>query len=1724
MNQTTVMPPLGKSDISAALVTLARSSATRHSITRMLFACVLLQFASAGFGQAAQNEWETYEKRLEKAQTVEMLGSELFGDKVDLQTGGLSFSVTDVDLPGNNALPVRFTRTYRVVNTRQDRRLHALADWAIEIPRIYGTFVQVSGPFSNPAQWTVGNTYSNNRCSIIDAPRQPSDVPGSIPYLTESFWQGNMLDIPGVVSGELLATASGVQKPDASYLWTVDGQTHLKCLPNLQGGTGAGLGEGFEAITPDGTKYKFNRMATRDLVNLQLTNPDTAGTNAFHISNLAEISLYVTEIIDRFGNRVEYTYANAWNEPVKLTDIRGYSSTNPTTPDRHLQIDYNGGLRVWQVRTVPPATAPPTLARIWTYAYVNDASGAPTLSSVLLPDNRSWVIGFSSFSDSPIVPAEKGNTCYLPAAPDNILDEKIGTITHPSGAVGTFKVALELHGRSNVSLNCKNVVIPQGSSQNDPEDDANRYSVSAYSWSLMNKTISSPTMTSQNWSYSYYSEISTFFVGVPSQMPACTLGAVCETPVCLDDQCAGRSRTTVIRPDGEAETHVFGNSWQYDEGKLLYVVHGNLFAESRDEDRYAYYLGNGVGQNFPVKYGTSLRSDREGFSSERHRPMVFRETQRGARYLQVVAFRWSVLTQGLTLAMDALARPLTVKKESFPGEIKFQKYEFTSLPSIWVLGLPTRTLTGFEENKTVESARAEYYPATGNMHRFYAHGMLKQTLAYHPDGSLQAITDGLNQTSQANDWFLGVPREFRFPDGSTQSAEVDGNGWIKSRTDSLGQRWEFYYDAIGDITEIRPPNDPGADPWAITTFSFQQLQSNPPYGLPAGVWRQRMTRGAYQQDTYVDALYRPVLVHETGLTGPSANRFQVKRFDTMNREQFTAYPVPSLSNLANITLGTRRQFDERGRVRVEEVDAGELAAPAINTTLFSYPANRTEITNPRGKITKIHYQSFDEPTEEFPELIEASHGQITVINRDVYGKPLTISRTSGSTTVQRQYVYDSGQRLCKRIEPETGAHVFDYDAADNLLWSAHGMALPDNKCERSLADVPSNQRIQRAYDLRNRLTGISYPGGATAPINYTYRLDGTLRTASRGGSTWTYDYNSLGALRSETLEFENAVRSFAYDYNPSGFLRTTVYPRTPAAPGGEIIGHAPNGLGQPTSVGSYLTTASYYANGALNAASFGNGVQHTRLLNVRQLPRELKYATSSQVLLELRYLFDANDNVQTISDVTPTPNSTQNQSFVYDDLDRLIGATAPQSYGSAVFEYDVFDNLRRHQVGARDWRYRYTDGSNRLNTIETAASQTIAQYSYDFRGNTTSGILGQGPTATTINTNFDRAETVTSIVENGVTTEFTYDAHGHRIKIVTGGVTRYPVYTRDGLLRHEFGDGEIFSYYYLGTQLIARNKDFAFVDRIFRSGFEALGSLVEKLQQMVGAKTISTEYYLSDHLGSNVATVDTAGGVIERSQFEPYGERLGTRERGPGFTGHFDDANGLAYMKARYYGGAVGRFISPDPVGTNTASGANFNRYWYADANPLKYVDPDGRQTRSEEHFANLSEYVGFEMNRQQYKNSTDPVERVRLANWLANEYQYKYGDSKSANKLREEASAWSRPITTMDPLKITAIQKGASEAFTDVDHTRGETITSMKEQLLNDSGYNKKVTPIRIFEQDGVVYTLDHRRLQAHIEAGVPIQTVNATAGEIGNAMRTKNDYDRLPPTGTRIKVRGRK
>ncbi|MGR4876191.1 RHS repeat-associated core domain-containing protein [Pseudoxanthomonas sp. LARHCG66] len=110
----------------------------------------------------------------------------------------------------------------------------------------------------------------------------------------------------------------------------------------------------------------------------------------------------------------------------------------------------------------------------------------------------------------------------------------------------------------------------------------------------------------------------------------------------------------------------------------------------------------------------------------------------------------------------------------------------------------------------------------------------------------------------------------------------------------------------------------------------------------------------------------------------------------------------------------------------------------------------------------------------------------------------------------------------------------------------------------------------------------------------------------------------------------------------------------------------------------------------------------------------------------------------------------------------------------------------------------------------------------------------------------------------------------------------------------------------------------------------------------------TVEYIHTDALGTPIAVTDANKVVIETTEYEPYGAQVaGPVKDGPGYTGHVQDAaTGLTYMQQRYYDPTIGRFLSVDPVTADGSSGGNFNRYWYANNNPYKFTDPDGRFPR----------------------------------------------------------------------------------------------------------------------------------------------------------------------------------
>ena len=97
----------------------------------------------------------------------------------------------------------------------------------------------------------------------------------------------------------------------------------------------------------------------------------------------------------------------------------------------------------------------------------------------------------------------------------------------------------------------------------------------------------------------------------------------------------------------------------------------------------------------------------------------------------------------------------------------------------------------------------------------------------------------------------------------------------------------------------------------------------------------------------------------------------------------------------------------------------------------------------------------------------------------------------------------------------------------------------------------------------------------------------------------------------------------------------------------------------------------------------------------------------------------------------------------------------------------------------------------------------------------------------------------------------------------------------------------------------------------------------------------------------------TQGGVTSgQERYYAYGkDRLATATvpTDNRFTGQKEDGTGLIYMNARYYDPITGQFVSPDTLVPDAMNLFEYNRYLYVRGNPLKYTDPTGHCTVTED-------------------------------------------------------------------------------------------------------------------------------------------------------------------------------
>ncbi len=105
--------------------------------------------------------------------------------------------------------------------------------------------------------------------------------------------------------------------------------------------------------------------------------------------------------------------------------------------------------------------------------------------------------------------------------------------------------------------------------------------------------------------------------------------------------------------------------------------------------------------------------------------------------------------------------------------------------------------------------------------------------------------------------------------------------------------------------------------------------------------------------------------------------------------------------------------------------------------------------------------------------------------------------------------------------------------------------------------------------------------------------------------------------------------------------------------------------------------------------------------------------------------------------------------------------------------------------------------------------------------------------------------------------------------------------------------------------------------------------------------------YHYDFRGSTVALTDKNGQVIENIHYSPFGELLTQPTHNTpflfnGMYGVMTGANGLNYMRARYYSADIRRFVNQDVLLGNIADGQSLNRFAFVTGNPVSFVDPFG--------------------------------------------------------------------------------------------------------------------------------------------------------------------------------------
>ncbi|WP_245598395.1 SpvB/TcaC N-terminal domain-containing protein [Sporocytophaga myxococcoides] len=623
--------------------------------------------------------------------------------------------------------------------------------------------------------------------------------------------------------------------------------------------------------------------------------------------------------------------------------------------------------------------------------------------------------------------------------------------------------------------------------------------------------------------------------------------------------------------------------------------------------------------------------------------------------------------------------------------------------------------------------------------------------------------------------------------------------------------------------------------------------------------------------------------------------------------------------------------------------------------------NQIKVTDPREN-TVIQYKYDMLGHKVYQESMDA--GKRWLLS-NVLNHPL---RTWDERNHEFQYFYDKLKRPVKSIiSGGDGLIPLDNIVYDYIVYGEDQL-LSDRSNETELKNKNCLGRAVLHFDTGGLLSISAFDFNGQ-PINTTRKLFKKYKEVpdwqgknleddlDEKSFTFTIKRDALGRITSETAPDLSVVTFF---YN-EGSLLNSQYVKLP--------GEAES---KP-----YIKDIDYNEKGQKSKVIYGNDVftkffYDKETFRLKQLECRPK---NSDPIQDWRYTYDAVGNITHIEDKKAPIIFFNNQiveslsEYTYDSLYRLVGATGRENDSQMIF--DTGDNWNDASfmnqlnpggpMAMRNYNqsYRYDRAGNISEMIHSAGTSWTRQYEYEDKCNRLKktsignidykyvhhpqhGYIESMPHLSGMSWNFkeELVKTIKQRKNDGTpeTTYYQYDGKGKRIRKITEMqapanveavikderiyIVNYELYkihsgTKAGLERTTLS-------------LMNDNHRFVMIDRETASG------------------TILTRYQLDNHLGSVGLELDEKAQVISYEEYHPFGTTayqaknaaINAAAKRYRYTAmERDEETGFEYHTSRYYLPWLGRWLSPDPIGT----GDGLNIYTYVLNKPVHSVDTNGR-------------------------------------------------------------------------------------------------------------------------------------------------------------------------------------